>query len=359
MADRPASRVRGHLPNWLVQDAGTEEADQESRVPRGLRPRLQRLIVDVPESSIFAAVFVLFVVLAVAAPNFLTLSNLLSVAQQIAFLGMVATGETFLLIAGELDLSVGSAYGFLAIVLAWLMARHGVALVPAIALTLAAGLAVGAINGLFTTRFRIPSFIVTLGMLGVLRGLALALAAGLPITLPSVAPAFNAVSTGTAFGGVVPAQVIWLVAVLIVGSAALARTKFGYAVYATGGNRRSAAQVGIKTGRIKFYCFLITGALVALIAILSVGWLGSADPGTGNGFELQVIAAVVIGGTSLFGGAGSVFGTFLGATVIGMLSNGLILLGLDQYWQQLATGTIIVAAALLNVTIRRRALPDL
>jgi ribose transport system permease protein len=280
------------------------------------------------------------------------------VAQQIAFLGMVATGETFLLIAGELDLSVGSAYGFLAIVLAWLMARHGVALVPAIALTLAAGLAVGAINGLFTTRFRIPSFIVTLGMLGVLRGLALALAAGLPITLPGVAPAFNAVSTGTAFG-VVPAQVIWLVAVLILGSAALARTKFGYAVYATGGNRRSAAQVGIKTGRIKFYCFLITGALVALIAILSVGWLGSADPGTGNGFELQVIAAVVIGGTSLFGGAGSVFGTFLGATVIGMLSNGLILLGLDQYWQQFATGTIIVAAALLNVTIRRRAIPDL
>ena len=358
MADRPASRVRGHLPNWLVQDAGAEEADQESRVPRGLRPRLQRLIVDVPESSIFAAVVVLFVVLAVAAPNFLTLSNLLSVAQQIAFLGMVATGETFLLIAGELDLSVGSAYGFLAIVLAWLMARHGVALVPAIALTLAAGLAVGAINGLFTTRFRIPSFIVTLGMLGVLRGAALVLSGGLPVGTVTD-QTLNTVSAGLFFGGVVPAQVIWLVAVLIVGSAALARTKFGYAVYATGGNRRSAAQVGIKTGRIKFYCFLITGALVALIAILSVGWLGSADPGTGNGFELQVIAAVVIGGTSLFGGAGSVFGTFLGATVIGMLSNGLILLGLDQYWQQLATGTIIVAAALLNVTIRRRALPDL
>jgi ribose transport system permease protein len=356
MANRPLSGVRGRLPPWLLPEA--EEGDQESGGRGGPRTRVLRLIVDVPEASILVAVLVLFVVLAVFATHFFTFSNLLSVAQQIAFLGIVATGETFLLVAGELDLSVGSAYGFLGIVLAWLLARHGIALIPAILLTLAAGIAIGVVNGLFTTRFRIPSFIVTLGMLGVLRGLALALAAGLPITLPSLNPAWNAVSTGTLFG-VIPAQVIWLVAVLILGSVVLARTKFGYAVYATGGNRRSAAQVGIKTGRVKFYCFVVTGALVALISILSVGWLGSADPTNGNGFELQVIAAVVIGGTSLFGGAGSVFGTFLGAAVIGMLSNGLILLGLDQYWQQFATGTIIVAAALLNVTIRRRALPDL
>ncbi len=360
MAHRPVSGARGRVPNWLAPRSDADDADNADReggVPVSLRARLLRLLVDVPEAGILVAVLVLFAALAVAAPNFLSVNNLLSVAQQIAFLGIVATGETFLLIAGELDLSVGSSYGFLGIVLAWLMVRQNVGLAPAIALTLLAGLAVGAINGLFTTRFRIPSFIVTLGMLGVLRGLALGLAAGLPITLASVDPTFNAVSTGQAFG-VVPAQAIWLVGVLVAGSVVLALTKFGYAVYATGGDRRSAAQVGIKTGRVKFYCFLLTQALVAVIAILSVGWLGSANPLTGQGFELQVIAAVVIGGTSLFGGAGSVFGTLLGAAVIGMLSNGLILLGLDQYWQQFATGAIIVAAALLNVTIRGRAVSE-
>lgn len=353
MANRPASGARRRLPTWLAGGADAEDGDTGVGPRAGLWPRLLRLLVDVPEAGIFVAVLVLFVALTAAAPNFVSLNNLLSVAQQIAFLGIVATGETFLLIAGELDLSVGSAYGFLGVVLAWLMVRQNVGLVPAIALTMVAGLAVGAVNGLFTTRFRIPSFIVTLGMLGVLRGLALGLAAGLPITLASVDPTFNALSTGTAFG-VVPAQAIWLLGVLVAGSIVLARTRFGYAVYATGGNVRSAARVGIKTGRTKFYSFLLTGALVAAISVLSVGWLGSANPLTGQGFELQVIAAVVIGGTSLFGGAGSVFGTFLGAAVIGMLSNGLILLGLDQYWQQFATGAIIVAAALLNVTIRGR-----
>lgn len=321
---------------------------------RRIQPLLQ-LFVNFPEAAILLAVAGLFVALWVSAPQFATLNNLLSIGQQVSFIGIVATGMTFLLIAGELDLSVGSGYGFTAIVFAWLVINHGWSLFLAIPATLLLGAAIGLFNGTMTTRFRIPSFIVTLGMLGVLRGLALALSHGLPIGVVQ-SHAFTQASTGLAFGGHVPAQVFWLAGVMIVGAIVLARSRFGYHLYATGGNRTAAANAGIKTARIKVYAFVLTGTLVALVGVLAVGWLGSANPLTGDGFELQVIAAAVIGGTSLFGGAGSIFGTFLGAAVIGMLSNGLVLLGVDQYWQQFSTGAIIVAAALLNVSIRRVAI---
>lgn len=322
--------------------------DDERTAPRSW---LARTFSDVPEASIALVVVVMFVGWSLATPNFLTADNLLSVAQQIAFLGIVATGLTFLLIAGELDLSVGSAYGFLAVLMAFLVDLE-FSIVVAIAITFAVGAGVGAVNGLATTVFSVPSFIVTLGMLGVLRGLALGISDGLPVG-PVESVTYNSLSAGRLFGEV-PAQVVWLAVIALIGALVLAKTRFGYHVYATGGNRAAAAGAGIATGRTKLICFVLTGLLVALVAVLSVGWLGNANPLTGSGFELQAIAAVVIGGTSLFGGAGSILGTLLGAAVIGMLNNGLVLIGVDQYWQQFAIGAIILAAALLNVTLRKR-----
>lgn len=134
----------------------------------------------------------------------------------------------------------------------------------------------------------------------------------------------------------------------------LAKTRFGYNVYATGGNAQAAANVGINVPRVKTACFVIVGALAGLAAAMLVGWLRGTSPLTGQGFELDVIAAVIIGGTNLFGGEGSVFGTFLGAAIIGMISNGLVLLGVSAFWEPLVKGLIIVAAVLLDVTIRRR-----
>lgn len=340
-------------PSWLAR--GPRVATSPARRTASFRGvRGARLFADFPELGILLAALATFAGWSIFAPEFLTTDNLLSIGQQISFLGIVATGLTFLLIAGELDLSVGSGYGFLAIVFAVLVVDHGVNLVVAIALTILLGVAIGFVNGFFTTQFRIPSFIVTLGMLGVLRGAALVLAGGLPVgTITD--QTFYTVSAGLFFGDKVPAQVFWLLGVTVAAGVVLAFTKFGSRVYATGGNRLAASHAGIKTRRTKLFCFMLTGALVGLVGVLSVGWLGNANPLTGQGFELQVIAAVVIGGTSLFGGAGSIFGTFLGAAIIGMISNGLVLVGADQYWQQLVTGSIIVAAALLNVTLRRAA----
>jgi ribose transport system permease protein len=313
--------------------------------------------VQFPEAGILLATVVTFAGWSIFAPEFLTTDNLLSIGQQISYLGIVAVGLTFLLIAGELDLSVGSMYGFLAIIFAELVVNQGLNLVSAIVLTIVLGVAIGFVNGFVTTQFLIPSFIVTLGMLGVLRGGALVVAGGLPIGTVTD-QTFYDVSAGLYLGDKVPAQVFWLAGVMLVAAIVLAFTKFGYQVYATGGDRLAAAHAGINTRRTKLFCFMLTGGLVGLIGVLSVGWLGTANPLTGQGFELQVIAAVVIGGTSLFGGAGSIFGTFLGAAIIGMISNGLVLVGVDQYWQQLVTGAIIVAAALLNVTLRRAAVAE-
>lgn len=356
MADRTTKA--GRRPSWLTREPKVGPGRPAPGWLTSFRtPRVARIFAQFPEAGILLATVTVFAGWSIFAPEFLTTDNLLSIGQQISYLGIVATGMTFLLIAGELDLSVGSHYGFIAIVFAVLVADHGVNLVLAIIVTILLGVVIGFVNGFLTTQFRIPSFIVTLGMLGVLSGAALILSGGLPVGTVTN-QTFNTVSAGLFFDNAFPAQVFWLVGVMIVGAIVLAFTKFGSQVYATGGNRLAAAHAGIKTRRTKLFCFMLTGGLVGLIGVLAVGWLGNANPLTGRGFELQVIAAVVIGGTSLFGGAGSIFGTFLGAAIIGMISNGLVLVGVDQYWQQFVTGSIIVAAALLNVTLRRATLSE-
>lgn len=329
------------------------ESEARSGPLADLRERYRSLLL-VPELGIAVAAVVVFVGWSVSTPLFLSSDNLLTVVQQIALLGIVATGMTFLMVAGELDLSVGSAYGFLAVLAALLVGRHGVDPVLGILITLAVGAAIGLVNGFVTTRVAIPSFIVTLAMLGILRGLALVLAQGLPISSGDHAT-WKSIASGRLFGEV-PAQVLWLLAIVLIGGLVLAKTKLGSDVYSVGGNARAAGNAGIDVRRTKLVCFALTSMLVAVIACILVGWLGSAEPSTGQGFELNVIAAVVIGGTALTGGTGSVLGTFLGAAVIGMISNGLVLTGVDEYWQQVVTGGIILLAVVIQRQLQRRAL---
>jgi ribose transport system permease protein len=311
-----------------------------------------RTVLAVPEFGIGVAAVLVFAGWSLATPLFLTSDNLLTVAQQIALLGIVATGMTLLMVAGELDLSVGSAYGFLAVFVAWLVGEQGLDPVLAVAATLALGAAIGMVNGTITTRLAIPSFVVTLAMLGILRGLALLLADGLPVDVGEH-ETWNAIVSGRVFGQI-PAQAVWFAAIVAAGAFVLAKTKFGSDVYATGGNASAAANAGIATHRTKLLCFVVTGVLVAVSACILAGWLGSAEPSTGQGFELSVIAAVVIGGTGLAGGTGSVVGTFLGAAVIGMISNGLVLTGVNDYWQQVVTGGIILLAVVVQRYTGRR-----
>jgi ribose transport system permease protein len=323
----------------------TPEQEAAGGLVADLRERYRTLLL-VPEFGIAVAAVLVFAGWSLATPLFLTSDNLLTVAQQIALLGIVATGMTLLMVAGELDLSVGSAYGFLAVFVAWLAGVQGLDPVLAVLLTLALGAGIGAVNGVITTRVGIPSFVVTLAMLGILRGLALLLAEGLPVSVGDH-ETWKQIVSGRLFGQI-PAQALWFAAIVAVGAFVLAKTKFGSDIYATGGNARAAANAGIATRRTKLLCFVLTGLLVAVSACILAGWLQSAEPSTGQGFELSVIAAVVIGGTGLAGGTGSVVGTFLGAAVIGMISNGLVLTGVDDYWQQVVTGAIILLAVVVQ-----------
>jgi ribose transport system permease protein len=322
---------------------GTAETDYG---PTGLRGLLR-----VREFGILAAAVGLFIALSIARPEtFFTQENILRVAMQISLLTILATGMTFLFIAGEIDLSIGAMYGLLALTISKMLFDYQWSPWIAMPATILAGAAIGSVNGFLTTRFGIPSFIVTLGMLGILRGIALVWIRTPPI---GRSPQFDQVTAGRLFD-TIPMQIFWMIGVVLIASWVLARTKFGYHVYATGDNEQAARNAGIDTKRVKLLCFVIVGALTGLASSILIGWVHGVSRGFGPGYELDVIAAVVIGGTNLFGGIGSVFGTFLGAAITGMITTGLVLLGAQQDSEPIAKGAVIILAVLLDVTVRRR-----
>jgi ribose transport system permease protein len=338
-------------PAAQVDDLGSLTLDQLS--PGMLRQLRPSQLLRIRELGILIAAVAIFAGLAIARPNtFLTEFNLVNVVRSISLIGIVAVGMTFLFIAGELDLSVGSMYAFLSVMTAYLILESGWVWWLAAPAAILLGAGIGFFNGFVTTFFRIPSFIVTLGMLSALRGAALIRSGGTPVSGID-APDFQRITSAYVFGSI-PAQIFWFLGVLVVGGFVLAKTRFGYHVYATGDNAGAAVNAGIRTTRVKLACFVITGALTGLAGVISAGWLRSGSPITGQAFELDVIAAVIIGGTNLFGGSGSILGTFLGAAVAGMISNGLILLGADINSLPVAKGAVIILAVLLDVTIRRR-----
>ncbi len=333
-----------------------KDAADAGSIGIGEAGRLRRLL-GMREFGILLAAAGLFAGLSVARPDtFFTETNVLRVAQAISLLTIIAVGMTFLFIAGELDLSVGTMYGLLCLTISKAMFVWDLHPLMAMALTIAAGAGLGLVSGVITTFFKIPSFIVTLGMMSVFRGTMLIWTKAPPIASrewKSEHAWFGDLMKAKAFGHV-PAQIFWMVGVVLVAGWVLAKTKFGYQVYATGSNEQAAANAGINTRRVKISCFMILGGLTGLAASVLVGWLGGISRTHGQGYELDVIAAVVIGGTNLFGGVGSVFGTLLGAAIAGMITNGLVLLGAQQDTEPIAKGGVIILAVLLDVLIRRR-----
>jgi len=295
---------------------------------------------------------ILFSFFSIAAKNFLSVSNLLDIARGSAFIGIVAVAWTYLLIAGELDLSVGSAYGLGTILMGWLIASAGLNPWLAGILILLYGVLVGLVNGFITVYVGVRAFVVTLGMLSFLRGAALAISGNFPISYPRDLHSSLFLLGGGSLG-IIPAQVIWLLAWAVLGSVILRRTKFGYWVYATGGNESAAREMGIPTKLIKLITFILVGFSCALVAVLQGAWLRTASPSTGSGFELQVIGAVLIGGASLSGGDGSVYGTLVGAAILGMVTNGLVLFGFPPASNLLVSGAIIVGAGTMDTILRR------
>lgn len=325
-----------------ASDQGTIGIEERSRLRRILLMR---------EIGILGAAIAIFVVLSILRPDtFFTESNILNMAQGVSLLAIIATGMTFLFIAGELDLSVGAAYGLLTIAMSKMIVAWDWNPALAMPVLILAGAVIGLANGLLVTVFRIPSFIVTLGMLSILHGIALIWVRTPPFGRGGW---FDDLVAGKV-GGRIPAQIFWMLGVVLIASWVLSKTQFGYHVYATGSNEQAAANAGINTRRVKLICFVIVGALTGLASAILFGWAHGVSRAFGPGYELDVIAAVVIGGTNLFGGVGSVFGTVLGASITRMITTGLVLLGINQDAEQIAKGSVIILAVLLDIVIRRR-----
>ncbi|MET0650431.1 MAG: ABC transporter permease [Pyrinomonadaceae bacterium] len=291
----------------------------------------------------------LCVVLWALTPHFLTVSNLLNVADQAAIIAIVAVGMTFVIITGGIDLSVGSVLAFAGVVMA--SALHaGVPVPVALAVALGTGLFCGLVNGALITVGRLPPFIATLGMMSVARGTALMFTEGRPVS--GFSGGFRSLATGELLG--VPVSVVIMVGVYALAHVVLTRTKLGRYTYAIGGNEEAALLSGVNVKFYKASVYGLSGMLSGLAAVLLTARLNSAQPIAGMMYELDAIAATVIGGTSLLGGEGTVLGTFIGALIMAVLRNGLNLLGVPSFVQQVVIGSVIIAAVLIDMWLKRR-----
>jgi ribose transport system permease protein len=314
-----------------------------------------RKLLHARESGVFAALVLLFILGTVLSPNFAQSGNLLSVGQQISQIGIMAIGATFVIVNGEIDLSVGSIYALAAV-------STGMAIVAGLSWPMAAlvGLGAGAIagllNGLAVVLLGVPSFIVTLGSLSVFRGVTLLISDGAPISLSSKqagVEAFSLLGQGRLFG-VVPMQLIIFAAVAAIGIILLSRSRLGFNTYAVGGNHEAARLVGINVKSVKLVAFVLSGVTAAIAGVLGLSFLSYVQGVTGTGLELTVISAVIIGGAALFGGSGTMWGTVIGVAFIGLLQNILNINGISSFWQTVVTGLVIVAAVAADTWQRKR-----
>ncbi|MCL4378017.1 MAG: ABC transporter permease [Actinobacteria bacterium] len=302
------------------------------------------------EWGIFLALILIFSFFSVAATDFLTLKNIINIMQQISQYTIMACGMTMIIIAAEIDLSVGTFFGLSAAVLAKLI-KLGLNNWASLLVILIIGAIVGFINGTLTTKIKIPSFIVTLGMYNIFKTFTLIITKSWVISGFEENTFFFKVFSGHI--GIFPTEIIIMIFVLLISYLILNRSIFGYNLFATGGNKVAAKLSGVNTDKIKINAFVISTVLVALTGTIGFSHVVSASPESGAGRELDVIAAVIVGGTSLYGGTGTILGTFLGAAIIGILRNGLIMLGVKSYWHALFIGGIIIVAVAFNSLIAR------
>ena len=301
---------------------------------------------------------VLVVFFALTAENFLTSENLLNILRQYSVVAILAVGQTCVIVSAGIDLSVGANAALSGSLMTVAFAQWGWPEPVALALGLLAGVGVGAANGLVITKWKVPDFVATLGALTAVRGIALLVTNGLPV------PSYTAESEGRTIPGVVstlgadsvsriPLIAVVAVACALVGSFLLSRTKLGRATYAVGGNREAARVSGIRVERTKIWIYVFSGLMAAVAGFMLTGRQDSANALMADGTELQSIAAVVIGGTNLFGGEGSVGGTIVGVLIIGVLANGLNILGVSDFWQRVVNGSIVIVVVALDQWRRR------
>ncbi|MGB5894792.1 MAG: ribose ABC transporter permease [Ignavibacteriaceae bacterium] len=291
----------------------------------------------------------LMIIFFLMTPYFLTVSNLLNIAQQTSINAIMAVGMTFVIITAGIDLSVGSIMAFSGVVLASVL-HADVPLPLAILVGLGIGSLCGSANGLLISYGRLPAFISTLGMMSVARGAALLYSDGRPVS--GFSSDFRFLATGEILS--IPVPVLIMIAVYVIAHFVLNRTKLGRYTYAIGGNEEAAILSGVNTKFIKTIIYTICGLLSGLAAVLLTARLNSAQPIAGIMYELDAIAAAVIGGTSLMGGEGRIFGTLIGAFIMGVLRNGLNLLGVSSFIQQIIIGSVIIIAVLVDMYLKKQ-----
>jgi erythritol transport system permease protein len=308
----------------------------------------------------FVALILVLVFFSIAAPNFLSVANAVIVSKHVALNAFLAIGMTFVIITGGIDLSVGSIVGLCAMVAGWLV-LNGVDIgvgwtvwfntIEISLIVIAVGIAVGLVNGLLITRLNVAPFIATLGTLYVARGAALLSSDGR--TFPNLSgsaeygtDSFPIIGAGMVFG--LPVMIWLLIAVGFLAHYISRRTPLGRHIYAVGGNERGAALSGVKVNRIKLFVYMFSGFCAALVGLIIASQLQASHPATGETFELNAIAAAVLGGTSMSGGRGRIGGTIVGAFVIGIMSDGLVMMSVSSFWQTVIKGLVIIAAVVID-----------
>jgi len=300
------------------------------------------------EVSLFIIMLLIGLILSFLKPNFATAYNLFNVARQISLLVITAIGETFVIVSGGIDLSVGSILGLSGIIMSKAYAS-GMNTFFSVVLGLLVGITCGLVNGYLITLIKIAPFIVTLGMLSIARGIILVITEGFAIT--DISPLIAKIGQG--YIGQVPIPVIFMLSISIIMAFILEQTVFGIRTKAMGGNEESTRVAGVNVKNMKLMIYLISGLMSAIAGIIMVGRLNVGQPNAGLGWELQAIAAVIVGGTSLQGGQGSIIGTVLGAAFMGMISNILVLVGVSMYWQSIVVGLIIIGVVSMDSLIKK------
>jgi len=302
--------------------------------------------------GVVLALVALVVLFSFLSPYFLNTNNLLTIFSQVSIIAIMAFGMTFVLMIGEIDLSVGSIAALSGLVLG-LMLTAGVSGPIAILIAILAGAIAGGANGLISARFRIPTFIVTVATMEIFRGIGYSTTDAKPIQIDD---SFILFIGNQKLFGLIPVPVIITIVLLVLFHILLSKSTFGRRAKMTGGNKTSAEYVGINTKSLQVKIFMISGIAAAISGILLTSRLYSAQPNAATGYELDAIAAAVLGGTSLTGGYGTVFGTFIGALIMGVINNGMNLIGLPYFYQQIVKGLIIIVAVYLDVRNKERIL---
>jgi ribose transport system permease protein len=302
--------------------------------------------------GVLLALIVLLVLFSILSPHFFNPNNVLTIFSQVSIIAIMAFGMTFVLMIGEIDLSVGSIAALSGLVLG-LMLSFGISAPFAILITILAGALAGFANGFISARLRIPTFIVTVATMGIFRGLGYAPTDAKPIEVDNAAILYLG---NRKLFDIIPIPVIIVLILLVLFHILLAKTKFGRRAKMVGGNKTAAEYVGINTKSLQIKIFMISGIASAISGILLTSRLYSAQPNSATGYELDAIAAAVLGGTSLSGGYGTVFGTFIGALIMGVINNGMNLIGLPYFYQQIVKGLIIIVAVYLDVRNKERIL---